>query len=368
LRQLDEVMLLALIGSIYEAGFDFRQWPRVLGQIVAAHGAVSASLNGGSADDGEVWAVTAGIEDQWVANYYRHYHAVNPIWGRTLTSPAGAVQTDAMVMPRAEFVRTEFFNDFMKPQGVIAMLGATVQSDRHGKAILSVHGSAEFDDEHRSLHALLAPHLRRAIEIGQGLALQRIESLVSNDVLDQIGRGLLVVDQRAKILFANATAQRLLEGGDLRAERGVVLGRAGNETEQLHGLIKACAKPIEQSRIGGKMWLSRRDGAGHAEAIVAPLHCDVPWFLIDRPAAVVIVNMPVTSRGLCASGLRDRFGLTAAEARFAGEIVKGDGIKAVASRLGVSAATARTHLVRVFAKTGTHRQAELVRLLVSEPD
>jgi DNA-binding CsgD family transcriptional regulator len=355
---------LKLIGSIYEAGFDFRHWTKALSQIVDAFGAVSGALTGGGADKSDFWTVTMGIEDDFVANYQRHYHNINPIWERTITSPIGAVHTDAMVMPRVDFVRTEFFNDFLRPQGVVSMLGTTVQSDQRRQAVLSVHGATEFGDEHRLLHAKLSPHLRRAVEIGRGLALRQIESLVSNEVLDQIGHGVLAVDHKAKILFANAKAQHLLYNGDLRAQNGIVLGQFAGETEQLHGMIKVCAKPIKQSGIGGTMSLSRRHAAASMEVVVAPLNCEVPWLVVDRPIAVVVVKEPDAKR-LSASELKDRFGLTPAEAKFADEIVKGDGVKAVASRLGVSATTARTHLARIFAKTGTHRQAELVRLLMT---
>ena len=61
---------------------------------------------------------------------------------------------------------------------------------------------------------------------------------------------------------------------------------------------------------------------------------------------------------------RDQFGLTAAEAVFAAEISRGDGLQAVAERLAIAPTTARTHLTRIFEKTGTRRQAELVRLLM----
>ena len=57
--------------------------------------------------------------------------------------------------------------------------------------------------------------------------------------------------------------------------------------------------------------------------------------------------------------------MTPAEAGFAVEILKGDGIQAAADRLAISLATARTHLSRIFDKTGVRRQAELVRLLIS---
>lgn len=57
--------------------------------------------------------------------------------------------------------------------------------------------------------------------------------------------------------------------------------------------------------------------------------------------------------------------MTPAEAGCAVEILKGDGIQAAADRLSISQATARTHLSRIFDKTGVRRQAELVRLLIS---
>lgn len=66
--------------------------------------------------------------------------------------------------------------------------------------------------------------------------------------------------------------------------------------------------------------------------------------------------------------LRRRFGLTPAEARLALEMARGDGKQAAAERLGISYATARSHLSRIFDKTGVRRQAELVRLVLGLPD
>jgi DNA-binding CsgD family transcriptional regulator len=57
------------------------------------------------------------------------------------------------------------------------------------------------------------------------------------------------------------------------------------------------------------------------------------------------------------------FGLTAAEAAIAAELVNADGVAAAAARLGLSRATVRTHLIHIFQKTATRRQAELVRLM-----
>ncbi len=68
---------------------------------------------------------------------------------------------------------------------------------------------------------------------------------------------------------------------------------------------------------------------------------------------------------LDAARLAAAYGLTRAEAGVALAVVEAGGLARAASRLGISRSTARTHLQHVFQKTGVHRQAELVRLLLT---
>ena len=62
--------------------------------------------------------------------------------------------------------------------------------------------------------------------------------------------------------------------------------------------------------------------------------------------------------------LKERFGLTPAEARLVLRLVAGDSLRSSAAVLGVGYETARTTLKSVFHKTGTCRQAELVIVVI----
>jgi len=62
---------------------------------------------------------------------------------------------------------------------------------------------------------------------------------------------------------------------------------------------------------------------------------------------------------------RCRFGLTPAEARLALHLVAGEALRAAAVKLSITYETARTHLKNIFNKTGTCRQAELVKVIVT---
>jgi len=121
--------LATLIAAIYEAGMDFSLWPAALGRIAAAFGVPSASMARQGKTPSECWGFSVGIDPVHTENYIAYYHNVDPIWQRVPSTPAGTVQTDSMVMPRRELVRTEFFNDFLLPQGAQSLLNAVVLFD-----------------------------------------------------------------------------------------------------------------------------------------------------------------------------------------------------------------------------------------------
>lgn len=64
-------------------------------------------------------------------------------------------------------------------------------------------------------------------------------------------------------------------------------------------------------------------------------------------------------------GLQSRFELTRAEARVVRRLAEGRSIKRIAEEFHVSLETARTHAKRAMQKTDTHRQAELVSLVLN---
>jgi DNA-binding CsgD family transcriptional regulator len=142
----------------------------------------------------------------------------------------------------------------------------------------------------------------------------------------------------------------------------------------LQKLIASCTRtsPV-LGGPGGEFKIPRELPRSPLHVTVTPLRSkarlsDVPWIGVGTPVAIVTVRDPDIDRRRQEVNLRRRFGLTAAEARLAAEILKGDGRAAAARRGGFSATTAKTHLSSIFEKTGTHRQAELIRLLFDAPN
>jgi DNA-binding CsgD family transcriptional regulator len=56
--------------------------------------------------------------------------------------------------------------------------------------------------------------------------------------------------------------------------------------------------------------------------------------------------------------------MTDSEAQLAAHLVRGEDLRTAAARLGITYGTARARLTEIFQKTSTHRQSELVKLLL----
>jgi DNA-binding CsgD family transcriptional regulator len=188
-------------------------------------------------------------------------------------------------------------------------------------------------------------------------------------MLNRLLQGVLLVDGGARVIFANRAAERMLRAGS-----GLFLGRDGlraetpGETRLLRRIIADCAEPRDElGGAGGRLRLSRKDRAP-LTVLVIPHHARFAWIDVARPRAILFITDPEEAAVVRRENLRRDFGLTPAEAGFTREVLKADGLQAAADRLGISLTTARTHLAHVFDKTGTRRQAELVRLILqSQP-
>ena len=358
--------LASLIEAIYEAGMDFSRWPNALGRIAAAFSAPSA----GMASQGEAlvdcWGFSSGIELCHEKEYIDYCHSVNPAWQRVSSTSVGTVQADTIVIPGRELGRTGFFNDVLVPRRSGGLLNAVVMAEEGRPTIVTVHGNRQFEASQVEMFKLLTPHLRRAVQINVQLAGAKLNHIASVATLDHLEEGVLFVDWNANVRFANKAAENFFVNRGLRLNKGRLHARSAAETQTLQAAIAKCVKAGIPHRRSNFVLLRREAGRSPLSLQIAPLPMEVPLSPIaPRPMAVIFVNDPDRKNKPSVVQLRKKFGMTPAEAGFAVEILKGDGIQAAADRLSISRATARTHLSRIFDKTGARRQAELVRLLTS---
>jgi DNA-binding CsgD family transcriptional regulator len=187
------------------------------------------------------------------------------------------------------------------------------------------------------------------------------EAATLADALDSLGAGLFVVDAAGRIVHANASGRAMLQ------ERAVLRSADGRlatcDGRSAAALKEAMAKAAGLAAQPVTLPLSTRDG-DHYAAHLLPLAPGNRRSGAGCPAvAAVFVHKAAIEAHCRPEVIAELYSLTRAELRVLLAIVEVGGVAETAESLGLSEATVKTHLHRVFGKTGTNRQADLVKLV-----
>lgn len=177
-------------------------------------------------------------------------------------------------------------------------------------------------------------------------------------LIDTFEQGVAVTDPSARIRFLNRAGHALVRAGLLRIEGGHLRGATPGEGVTLRSVIAGCA-------AGGGS--AARLVSEHGLLLVAASAIPAPAGAIATSAVLLRFTDPASVRPTDTSVLRSHFGFTPAEAALAADVLAGYDLAASAARQGIKPNTARVHLRHIFEKTGTRRQAELMRLLLLCP-
>ena len=359
-----------IIAGIYDVVDGESGWSSVLVSIADFCGAENAALVVVDPHLGFSHVETPRADPDVVSAYIAHWWQFDPTAIATAGTPIGQL-TSLADTGRDLFLGSGFFNDFWRRSGLGSERFAS-NLMRGGGAFASVvlQASAvrdELDGGQADRFALFLPHLARAVSLQERM--RRLE--MQADIADAFGVGTseatFVVDSRGAILHANAAAERMLSDCPaLTHVDGRLAIAERDEGQRLKGALLSCANP-ESTRPQALVFRCvTRDGRALAVDIL-PYRGRTSRRLAGGiggvPVAIIRIADLAAERAARIDHFRERFRLTRAEAALAYEMLAGDGREAAASRCGISVNTARTHLMRIFEKTGVARQAELAVLL-----
>ncbi|MFO0624658.1 MAG: helix-turn-helix transcriptional regulator [Polyangiales bacterium] len=207
----------------------------------------------------------------------------------------------------------------------------------------------------------LAPTLRRALETYVRLRHLRATALIDQALLDRLDVAAMTLDANGALLRCNARAQALLTDDDALGLAGGRLRCARESAEP--ALREALARMISGRDSDTVVIAPRRSGR-------RPLLLFLSTVREREGGAVRAVTVLARESGgqgpHSEEVLRRLFGLTPTEARVALLVAEGASPQDAADHLGISPLTARAHLKRVYDKTSTTGQSDLVRLVFGE--
>ncbi len=270
----------------------------------------------------------------------------------------GRAVPNEIVVPNAIFYRTRFYHEAVRPAG--GHYGVAARPTRSTLVVACrPQRAGSFSRAHVQTLQSILPTLEATFRLKSRLEhLERRASMLER-ALDEVGDlGIFLLDQRGFVIYLNRAAEQIIQAEDgLYWKRGELVG----------------ARDADTSRLRRTLW----DGSGKLCALSRPSS--------RRPLVTRAVSIDAASADrLQESGatrtllfVRDpdktghndfdliaaTLGLTRREARLAALLAGGRSIAEAADEIGITIGNARTHLKRIFNKTDTHRQAELVRVL-----
>lgn len=369
----------AFVDLIYQAAIDAELWPQVLERLVELVDGEAATLHWYDLFSGMSSGVGARVDQAALDRGFAAYGHCSPLTQKdpvkkrhNLRNYVPRIRRDVDWLPKHEFVKTAYYNDFFQSFGFHSdvTLGLMVEEvgggafEGAGVNIFRHKRAGDWTREDMGQLSALHPHLIRSYRMGRRIAAkQRVgESLAQ--VLDGASWGIFLTDTRGRVSHFNRAADALLaEAGGLAIAGGLLSAGRPGETRRLQQLVARAASPDAGERTGGSMLLPTPGRQRPLALLVCPVRGERATLLPEPASVVVWVTDLDAAVSLPEKELRDLFGLTLAESRVATALSEGLDPAMVARRLGLSLPTVRTHLAHIFEKTETGGQVALSRLL-----
>jgi DNA-binding CsgD family transcriptional regulator len=360
--------LLSVVEDIYDTTFDQSLWDNALTRIVEYTGARSCGLVTRSATDAIHVTRHVGCKPHFLQTYLEHYGQFDPTHAIRLFD-VGQIHSTEDWLPIEEFRKGQFYQEWARPQRLEDAASVLLDRSADGFSYFCLmKGGGLVDDHLRRTLAPIVPHLLRAVLIGQVLHQQTRIAAPIEHAMDELKAGMFLLDGIGTITHANQSGRDILYRRDfLRMEQGRLVAA----DPQLNRILRDA---VAASILG--------DGATRSESIALPFVArDGERFighLLPLTAgrrrntgiaydatAVLFVSRASLDAAVASDIIRKIFKLTPAEARVLLAVAELGSVSETSRNLDIAESTVKTHLGRIFTKTDTRRQADLVKLVAA---
>lgn len=358
-----------LVSGVYDAATTPHRWVDALRGIQSHLGASGAVFTVGDTGDRALRAATS-LPEEAARTYQEYYHRLDNELRCVEHGPTGVVRCSAeLVAPSRD---PEFYSDWMRPSGLAA--GVFVRLTASSQPICLVLAFPRPLDDVRDAEgvktvAALVPHLQQAVQTQFKFdeAIGSVEDLGA--AFQRHRHGVFIVGRDCVVVQTNSAGEQMLASRDglaFSAGRLAAVGtrNSGALPAAVHFAVTGDSSGV---RSGGTLLCGRPSGKRPYIVHVLPLrhsgHREV--LAPESSTAMIVIIDPESDPEPPMLLLRRLYQLTQTEAEVAARIARGADARQIAGEMCVSITTVRTHLQHVFEKTDTHRQAELIRLLLA---
>ncbi len=367
--------LSSLLETLYAAPLEPQKWQSFLDQLSTMTDISSGYLVASHPTEGNRILAGGGLNfDPEIFHLYNeHYGANDPYRAPLIAKQKVGLIPGEELVDHATLVKSELYNEVLSRFDLEYMnMLSCYCSDVHAD-VLSLwrspkHGPMDPASSH--LLVTLLPHVQTALRLRTKVIDCNVSNLFSETALDAMSIAAFLVTGKGRVRHMNRLAATYLESRDgLLLQGGRVTAKDLHEAAQLESLIAGATssgRNGSEAVPGGAIKLSRLGAQSSLQVTVLPVP-EQNQIAGSESSALILVSDPSSSPRPRTALMRQLYGLTPAEARVANLLLEGIEAREAAEQLAITLETCRFHIKRVMAKTGTRRQTELMRLMLSLP-
>jgi len=265
------------------------------------------------------------------------------------------------------------YKEFLKPEGIEYTMGVHFMGDGMGYALSVMRGQQgqPFNTSDTELLSELIPSIKQGIDLHKRLAILDFEKQTALETLNSMKLGMVLMGEGGLIIFVNNTALDISGDNDgFRIVNERIVSQSPDDAMKISNHVN---KAIVSARNGEiipaeGLSIARTSGARPYDVVISTIwsnHLRFGLGHLNDPVAVLYITDPDRPQEAPPEILQRLYGLTPAESRVVELLVAGQTVAEISENLSISKHTAREHLAVAFEKTGTSRQAELVKRILS---
>ena len=368
---MDRQRFSELVGAIYDCAVNPGKWHDTFEAICAETGMHNSNFSLHLPPRGDLLiSISTGMSEADQITQKPYEHDLVSLWDdfqMILNRPHDKPWVASRLFTQDYLSSNRFVREWAHPRGIIDCVTVIVGRD---PGLVGAIGMGRHQDKGLMDDASIAqiqmflPHLQRAARI-TGLLEANVDAMRNFEaVIEAIVSPVIMVRDDLSVVLSNRAADEFAATGEL------ITMAEGRITSPVPGLQRAIKRLIdrigtsETAIPGNGMGLQVRTGPDRAHTLhVLPLAQGATRARLATGAiAAIFVSSTALSQNLTVDLLTPLFDLTPAEIRVFSMISAGHTTKEAAAALGIAPSTVRTHLLRLFEKTGVNRQADLIRM------
>ncbi|GGI32898.1 helix-turn-helix transcriptional regulator [Bradyrhizobium guangdongense] len=346
--------------TIYESALASEPWFGALHRLAAISGSSGCRIVIDNDEERLVFSVEAGCEHR-ISSYPSRAEPVSSREVEFITP--GEPVAQSQVAPHITIGSAEPWRD----QDIFDTLMVVMPTGESSRAILeAVRTDERYTDGDLARMRIIAPHIARAVRMFRSINAKRLASEMFEASLEALSTGVYFIRADGGVAYLNRVARDQVRAGKvLRLKEGRLVATDQRGQDLLTAELREIERDFKPVRRPGRA-IALSDGAGSGFiAHVAALSVGARAARHFTAMAAVFVQDPVKAVSPANAAFARLYGLTEGELRVLNALLPGLSLSEAAALMGISEATVKTHLHRIFNKTKTSRQAELIHLLMT---